>query len=95
MIQIVYCLLAASLGVLLGFLYFKSLLIGLKKLINNKSPFFLFFGFLLRIFFIGGAIFLMFKFANFIQIILFFIGFFTSMISMLAKQGFKRKKYEN
>lgn len=95
--NLVHNILALTFGIFLGFLYYGSLLLQIKKLIKSKSLFFLIFGFFIRFLLIGAFIFLIFKFGNFTQILLFFVGFLIVMISMVTYQSLKKrnKSYEN
>ncbi|MFA6118564.1 MAG: hypothetical protein WCT85_02255 [Parachlamydiales bacterium] len=93
----IYDLASALFGFFVGFLYFGSLLLQVKKLYKFKSSFMLIFGFIIRYVLSGISIFLILKFAQPRQIILFFLAFLIVMISMILYQYLKKRKksYEN
>jgi len=82
-------------GFIMGGLYFGSLFLQLKKLINLNSSFIVIIGFFGRFLVIGLCLFLLIKFAMLLQILLFFIGFITALIVMILRVKKKKKNYEN
>jgi len=90
-----YSVLAFIGGLGLGGIYFGSLFLQVKKLLNFKSSFMIIMGFFCRFIFMGFCLFLLIKIANLTQILFFFIGFIAVLIYMILKVKKKKKGYEN